>query len=279
MPLMIFEDPSSYTFEGTTRDVHECDACGKSGLLRTFILTDSHGETLHLGSECAGNERDVPGAIAGEMRSAVARAVAAGAAPRLEFIGAGMTGIVLSDGKYAYKVARHDPGVLAEEAEWFVDAARTPFVKDHVPKHVRWNAQHGVLVRDFVDGRPGRWGDESRLFDLHRAMEKHMLKAGWSMPEFKGDSYIIAENGHPILVDGSLPSRVGKNLVRYVEDALAGRRTPRESMSDLAFALRREIIAKHNPHGTIPAKDVLRLLKQLREAGVNFDPSWERVDA
>ena len=64
---------------------------------------------------------------------------------------------------------------------------------------------------------------------------------------------------------------------RFATDFMS--RTPRESMSDLAFALRREIIAKHNPHGTIPAKDVLRLLKRLREAGVNFDPSWERVDA
>ena len=307
---MTFDDPSSYTFEGTTRDVHTCDACGKTDLPRTFILIDSHGETLHLGSECAGkalglsgaprtfaaqlrkmqrparevvptlmNERDVPRAIEGEMRNAMARAVAAGAGPRLEFVGAGMTGIVLSDGKRAYKVARHSPDTLAEEAEWFVDAAKVPFVKDHVPANVQWDEKNGVIVRDFVDGRRGGWSDESKLFELHQKIGEQMRKAaGWSAPEFKGDSYIITPSGKPILIDGSMPHRVGKNLVGYVEDVLDGKRVSREPLSDLAFALRAEIVAKHNPRGSVPAKDVMRLLKRMREAGVQFDPSWERED-
>lgn len=307
---MEFDDSSSYTFEGTTRDVHTCDACGKTDLPRAFILIDSHGETLYLGADCAGkalglsgsprtfasqlrkmrrpvrevvptlmNVRDVPRAIEGEMRNAMARAVAAGAGPRLEFIGAGMTGIVLSDGKHAYKIARHSPDTLAEEAEWFVAAAKVPFVKDHVPANVRWDEKNGVIIRDFVDGRAGRWGDESKLRDLHSEIDKQMReKAGWSAPEFKGDSYIITPSGQQVLIDGSMPIRVGQNLVGYVEDVLDGRRVSREPLTDLAFALRAEIIAKHNHRGTVPAKDVARLLKRMREAGVEFDPSWERED-
>ena len=306
---MTFGDPSSYTFLGTSRDVHVCDACGKKDLRRTFVVSeDEGGETMYLGADCAGkalglsgtpralalklrslekrrgtkaapkikNREDVPRVIEGEIDGAVSRAIASGARSPVEYVGAGMTGIVLTDGKKVYKVARHSRSTLAEEAEWLLDAAKVPFVKGHVAGHVVWNAEHGVIVRDYVKGRPGRWGEEGKLRDLHDEIERHMLPAGWSAPEFKGDSYIMTDAG-PILVDASMPSRVGKNLVGYVEDVLDGKREASETLSDLAFMLRREVIAKFNPKGTIEARDMRRLLNRLEERGVDFDRSYKDV--
>ena len=100
-----------------------------------------------------------------------------------------------------------------------------------------------VIVRDCPRKDPdesmSRW--ESRLWDLHREIERDMLPHGWTAPEFKPDSYVLTAQG-PILVDASMPSRVGAVLARYVEGIVAGARPlGNDSPSDLAFAVRREV--------------------------------------
>ena len=52
---------------------------------------------------------------------------------------------------------------------------------------------------------------------------------------------MLTSRGGPILVDASMPSRVGNVLARYVEDLVEGvRELSDERRSDLAFAVRRE---------------------------------------
>jgi hypothetical protein len=68
-----------------------------------------------------------------------------------------------------------------------------------------------------------------------------MVPLGWNAPEFKGDSYIIQEDGRPKLVDISMVQRLGQNLLRWIEEVLAGRRLTHESWHSLAFYVLREM--------------------------------------
>jgi len=91
-------------------------------------------------------------------------------------------------------------------------------------------------------------------------MEPH----GWGAPEFKPDSFVYAPHRGPVLVDASMPNRLGRRMVAYVLDVLNGRRPlPRTfrgdeagAWKDLAFYIRREATA-----GAIP-KDIANQLIQ-----------------
>lgn len=117
-----------------------------------------------------------------------------------EFMGVGMYGVVLCDGKgRAFKVARYETPTsyasLEDEAEWLRDAAKVPAVAPHVARFRSWHPDEGVI------------------HDLIRA---EMIPNGWGAPEFKGDSYVLRESdGRPVLVDAGMAIRYGKNLLKY----------------------------------------------------------------
>jgi hypothetical protein len=194
-----------------------------------------------------GDARYVPAGVAPQMPGVVARARAAGARPPLEYVGAGMTGVVLCAGDVAYKVARDtrpiDHQFFEEEADWLAAASQVPAVAPHVAHLHDFDPESLVIVRDCVRADPEqsawRYG-EGKLHDLHRQIERDMIPYGWTAPEFKPDSYVLTTRG-PVLVDASMPSRVGNELAQYVEAVVADERplwTTRPE--DLAFAVRME---------------------------------------
>jgi len=193
-----------------------------------------------------GEARYVPPVVLPQMPDIVARAAAAGMPPGVEFMGAGMTGAVFCAGPVAYKVARSTAPItqrmLEEEAEWLFAAATVPDVAPHVARISGFDPNNAVIVRECPhadrDQSRSRW--ESRVSDLHSAIERDMLPHGWTAPEFKPDSYVLTTQG-PVLVDASMPTRVGQVLARYVEDVVAGERPLGDDRpSDLAFYVRRE---------------------------------------
>ena len=214
-------------------------------------------------------ERQDYRAVSAEFEDATQRAIGAGAKPPLEFVGAGMTGIVFRHGAQAYKVARGSAATfLQDEAEWLRGALQVPGVREHVVRFIRYDAPRGVLVREHVDQREDYRRNESKLFDLHQRIGKLMRSVGWGAPEFKPDSYVYAPHRGPVLVDASMPHRFGRRAIEYVVDVLRGRRplpkrsyqTKEQAWTDLAFDVRREATDKLVPVATANA-----LIRRLAE--------------
>lgn len=199
----------------------------------------------------------------GELPSIVERTIDAGAKPPLKFIGAGATGAVFCDSRgKGYKTARYSGVVdtLREEAEWLKKANAIPFAREHVARFDRWHPKQGVIERECVTGKRAGWSDSRKVGELHQEIERGMLPYGWGAPERKEDSYIKTRDRGLVLVDASMPRRVGRNLIEYTLDVIEGRR-PRgkyESNEDLAFHIRAEI-----GNGTIPKDVGNRILKRL----------------
>ena len=213
-----------------------------------------------------------------ELDEAERRARAAGAQGELEFVGAGMTGIVMCDATgHAFKVSRRaiarpkqDTGVVAEEAAWLQQAAKLPEVAKHVARGVRYDAHNHVLVRECLVPRKSRERhriNETRLRALHDRIGAAMRQQGWSAPEYKPDSYVYTRDRGPVLVDAGFAHRDGAALVRDVLDALNNRRALewRESPVNLAWQLRME------RDKSIPAPVANKLLKRLQA----LDPAVE----
>jgi len=198
------------------------------------------------------NRRDIEGTstwrvLAPEFDRCAQRAAAAGAEGVLRYVGAGATAIVFVDQVgMAYKVARHDDGgdmrqSLRDESEW-LDSAASTAIADHVVRMFDYDPARDVIVREYVDGRTGRWSDEGVLQELHDRVRQTMRAASWGAPEFKGDSYVRGENGRWVLIDASFALRYGQRLLDYAVEILDGTR-PRgfERDGDLAFAIRHEV--------------------------------------
>jgi hypothetical protein len=203
--------------------------------------------------------------IEDQFPDAVARTLAAGALSPLEFLGAGMTSIVFCDAAgQGFKTARHlaSEGMLADEAEWLATAGQIPGVQDHVARLTAYDPDLAVIERECVRGKRGTWAMGTKLRDLHVRIQTAMLPYGWTAPEYKEDSYVVARGRGPILVDASMPHRVGRRLVEYALDVLAGRRPtgPRE-FEDLAFSIRIEV-----SNGTIPEAVGDRVLRRIAAA-------------
>lgn len=218
------------------------------------------------------NPDDVHPYIRAEIAGAIERALAAGAAPPLEYVGAGMFGIVLCDAQdVAWKVARtggrpvgkdkkHDDfmrEMLDNEYEWLRDAAKTPAALNVAPVYAL-HPEQIVLERECVRGMPGGWNIGRELRDLHKRIEEAVEPLGWSAPEFKEDSYIVREDGIPVLVDISMPHRLGMNLADWVDDVLDGRRRTHLDWHTLGFLIVREV-----PYKTIPDDYARELLRRL----------------
>jgi GNAT superfamily N-acetyltransferase len=213
-----------------------------------------------------GDARYVPPVVVPQMPDIVARAIRAGApAGRLEYAGAGMTSVVFCADGVAYKVARAtrpiDHQFFEEESDWLAAAARVPAIAPHVARLRDFDPEDLVIVRDCPAADPDqsawRYG-EDKLYELHRQIERAMIPHGWTAPEFKPDSYVLTTRG-PMLVDASLPQRVGSELARYVEDVARGARqlwTTRPA--DLAFAVRMESGKTLSPDESHRLEDLIR---------------------
>ena len=211
----------------------------------------------------------VPDVVLPQMPDVVQRAINAGAEPPLEYIGAGMTSVVFCSHNIAYKVARNTAvRFLDDESEWLETAASVPWVQDRVAEFFHFDPENVVIVRACPlpgeDMTPYRFG-EGNLFDLHREIERHMIEHGWTSPEFKPDSYVITVRG-PVLVDASMPSRVGARLLDYANDLIDGRRDPgpHERPSDIAFSVRMEL---NRTLSQVDAKETLDELERLEASG------------
>lgn len=201
-------------------------------------------------------------ALAPEIENIIERALAAGATPPLDFVGAGMTAAVFCDAKgKGYKVARNERtySMLSEEAEWLYVANQIPVVQDHVARFGRYHDKLGVIERECVAGKRAGWKDSRRVHDMMDFFKQAMMPYGWSAPERKEDSFIITRDRGLVLVDASMPHRVGRNLVQYTLDILNGkrRRGPYETNEDLAFSIRME------SGSTIPPEVADRVLSKL----------------
>jgi hypothetical protein len=186
-----------------------------------------------------------------------------------------MTGIVFCDARgVGYKAARRpneglSRKLVAEEAEWLRTASTVPSIRRHVARFRAWHPEEVVLERECVQESkpPSYWRERKtgRLdrFELHREIERAMLPYGWSAPEYKEDSYRYARGRGWVLVDASMPHRVGANLVRRAAETLQGKRFYSERPTDVAFALRMES-GKTVPPAT--AKRLSDRLLQLPDA-------------
>lgn len=176
--------------------------------------------------DVAYHERTVPSSQ-GQIDSAVARAIAAGAVAPLDLQGLGMTAWVFCDARgVAYKVARRlhrtTMETLANEAEWLRVANAVPGVRMHVARFHAWRPDLGVIVRECVRAKrrdiQGRHKLEGDLWDLHRAIERAMLPYGFAAPELKADSYVLTRDRGPVLVDAGFALKTGSRLARDVAE-------------------------------------------------------------
>ena len=206
-------------------------------------------------------------AIGPELDDAERRAYAAGATGDLEYIGAGMTGIVFCDERNkAFKVARNGDTAVAIEARWI--AAANKIIPEHVPKLFGFDRDQNVLVRECMRPVPrerSRW-NERKLFALHERIGKTMHQYGWGRPEYKPDSYVYTQRG-PVLVDAGFAVRRGRELVRETLDYLNGRRKlqPQERPTDIAWEIRME------RGETIPPAVANKLLARLKAIDPNVE--------
>lgn len=207
------------------------------------------------------NPRESTATVIAAGKDAIAAARSAGARGRLDYLGAGMTGVVLGDAYgRAFKVARnpHAGARLEEEADWLAAAARVPSVAEHVSPLRAWYPDLLVLVKDRIDGRPGRWDDDPRLWGKLAEIDAVMRKeAHWSGPERKPDSWIVTPDGRDVLVDAGMAFRMGPVLVAYAEEVLRGER-PLADPEDVA----RELLADASA-GNTPRDEATRLVGAL----------------
>lgn len=213
-----------------------------------------------------------------ELDEAERRAYAAGAKGDLEYVGAGMTGIVFCDERdKAFKVARRplqnaqgankpDSGAVAEEAAWLKAAASQP-IAPHVARFFAYDRDNAVLVRECVRAAPRpRGANERKLHALHERISQTMKAKGWGRPEYKPDSYVYTRRG-PVLVDAGFAAKHGHVLVNDTLDFLNGRRKlrGREKVADIAWELRME------RGETIPAPVANKLLARLKAIDPNVE--------
>jgi hypothetical protein len=237
-------------------------------------------------------------AVRAHVIEAAHKAVEAGADPKdMEYLGAGMEGILFVSGGKAFKVGRASmaakkpvfggkPKTLRNEAEAMQSLENTPAAK-FVAKVHRYDEKHDVIVREMVEGRPGGWGQGKQARAAYDIIVEELKKQEWSAPEFKEDSFILSEDGASIkMVDVGLIFPRGQREVRHVEQILSGAKSKDDiSLLDVGFSIRTllsegelkpekarkmraQIIEHHGTEGT-------EIKQQLHE----LDSAIERVEA
>lgn len=178
---------------------------------------------------------DVPAVLRGELSEAVERAVAAGADEEaLEYVGAGGEGIVFVADGIAYKVGRRDRGLRHEAAALeALDELGAP-----VPWFHRYDADADVIVREHIEGRPGRWADGKQLRDLwEQKIIPALKRADFTAGEFKEDSFVFTEGGMPVMVDLGQVHPIGERALIEVRRQMANL-SPDMSAYDLQSEIR-----------------------------------------
>jgi hypothetical protein len=161
---------------------------------------------------------DVPAVIRGEMDGAEARAIEAGANPStLEYLGAGAEGILIVDQGIAYKVGRRRSLENEAEALMALSEAGAP-----VPAFFAWCPDINVIVREHIEGRPGRWADSTPLWRVYSEEIVPALKAAeWTHGEFKEDSFVTGDDGRVVMVDLGHVYPTGQRSVHRLERDMA----------------------------------------------------------
>lgn len=209
------------------------------------------------------DKRDLP-----DMETVVDRALCAGAKPPFTYLGSGMTSVVFCDqDNRAFKVGRRKTKRawegLRDEYDWLQTAKDVPEVREHVPTDPVWHPECFTIERECVWGRPGTWADSSRLWELHRMVERKMRPHGWNSPEWKEDSWVFPEGGGaPLLVDAGFVVRFGHRLLNFILDVLGKRRQTADTWTDLAWQLRMEHL-----DGRLTEAEVGLVLEELYRRG------------
>jgi hypothetical protein len=195
------------------------------------------------------------------------RAVAAGAdEDSLYYVGAGAEGVVFAD-KYgrAYKVARWaEPpfASLQSEAEALEALADSPAAQ-YAARLYGFDAEHGVLVREMVEGHRGGWSDGTKLRRVHEEIGKALREREITSPEYKEDSYIITDSG-PKIVDVGFTQAIGKRAARKLREHIQHVR-PTDDLFSLQFD-----ISSTFSEGALSAEQALAMFDRLVEV---FGPS------
>jgi hypothetical protein len=181
-------------------------------------------------------------------------------------MGAGMSGIVFGDARgVGFKVGRFHNSLSArrmieEEAEWLAAASTVPQIRSFVARFRAYHPDQAVIERECVRAqRPGRWPTDTR-WDRMQQIKAAMRPYGFGEPEYKEDSFVYAQGRGYVLVDASMPLKMGSRLVGQAAQHLAGKRSAGRDAEDLAFALRMEA------GRTIPTARALRLAERLLAA-------------
>jgi hypothetical protein len=179
-----------------------------------------------------------------EIEDAAARIVASGAHAPLTFVGMGQFGVVFCDERgVGFKAGRRPDSksnrdAMAEEAEWLRVASTVPGVREHVARFRRYHPSTVVIERECVKAQALNRRVKADRWQLHRAIEAAMIPYGYAAPEYKDDSYVWSSGRGWILVDASMPAKVGGRLVAEAARTMAGQ--TEEDPGDLAFHVRME---------------------------------------
>jgi hypothetical protein len=208
-------------------------------------------------------------AVRGVVVEKALRAVAAGAdEDSLYYVGAGAEGVVFAD-KYgrAYKVARPQWAAppfdgLRSEAEALAALADSPAAK-YAARLYGFDPEHGVLVREMVEGRRGGWSDGTKLRRVHEEISEALREREITSPEYKEDSYILTDSG-PKIVDVGFTQAIGKRAARKLREHIQHVR-PTDDLFNLQFD-----ISSTFSEGALSAEQALAMFDRLAEV---FGPS------
>ena len=138
------------------------------------------------------------------------RAVRAGADPKsTQKIDEGMEGHILIDktGR-VFKVGKRKS--LKNEAL----ATKTLASYGLAPKVYKYDEKENVIVRDYIDGTPGAWGNAKMLHSLYDEIVGILKEEGFTAPEFKENSFIVTSKGRAFIVDVGFVHLRGKRLAQ-----------------------------------------------------------------
>ena len=255
--IVVVDDEGPYILEGATR----IDALYRLGAksIPALVVIDE-GAAPNPPPHILRLTEAAHAAVKEEIPSAAARAVEAGADPaELKYVGAGGEAIVLRAGTVAYKVSRRrtKKGRLSNEA-----AALAALAVHGLGPHVyEYDADLDVIVRDHVEGHPGTWGESRKIREAYDEAVRVLAPDGFTAPEFKEDSFIIEDDGRPVMVDVGFVHLTGQRLV----DDVRGRDLEAATEWGEGFDAQMDISAAHDQH-FISDREALALVKRIGNA-------------
>lgn len=221
-------------------------------------------------------------AVHDKIPGAVESAIESGAdASDLEYVGAGMEGIILGSGDRAYKVGRFRS--LQNEAE-ALESLQGTAAGDLVPEFYSYDSGKNVIVREMVEGEPATWGTRN-VREAYEAIAEELRGKDWTAPEYKEDSFIQTPDGRLLMVDIGLLNPTGEREVKQVETILTNAKSKEDvDLLDVSFSIRnllneghlspdqaREMVGKivehHGSEGDMVKQQLGEIDRAIREAG------------